>query len=189
MSVFNVEVDPKAIEAAANDEVPEYQPTDVEQTGDAAKDSKQGGTNGDEWEVVEEEGGQEEGTFMGSGSTAKKPQHTPFWSFGGEAEGEEDEPKDDELDFPEPSMDDFFHDQDDDPAMQADFGEEKTNNDEGEDPTKTPAASEQPTVAPAPAQQPQQQPQEEEVSISLVPKKSNAKAKRPKFRSAARKRK
>lgn len=150
LSVFNVEVDPKAIEAAANEEPPPYEPTN---TGD---DTNEGESKSqDQLEEVVEDAEEEKAAAAAAvvAATAATANQQSIWpSFG--AEEEHHEPA---ADFNEPSMADFFPDKE----------VEETIN----PPQVTASVAEV-----------------EETSISLVPKKAK-KTKRPKFRSAARKRK
>jgi hypothetical protein len=155
LSVFNVEVDPKAIEAAANDEPPVYEPTDVEpkEAEGADKIVRKNGSQ-DQWEEVVEEDADEEARAAAAESKASQLQS--IWPTN---EAEKEPHQHEQMDFPEPSMEDFFHEQ------------------EGDTPVP-PSSDEPPPEGEATA-----------VSISLVPKKTNAKSKKPKFRSVSRKRK
>jgi hypothetical protein len=161
--VFNVEVDPKAIEAIANEEPPLYEPTDVvepPQYNDDPKSAAQKSSEPlwpDEEQVVVEEDAEEEARAAASSSQQQQQGQANVWPTVEEPENHQEPNEIAGVDYPEPSMDDFF------------FNEH--------DPTQDEPALVEPPAEP------------EMESISLVPKKSNAKSKRPKFRSAARKRK
>jgi hypothetical protein len=156
LSVFNGEVDPKAIEAAANEEPPAYEPTDVEPKETERTDKIVGkNASQDQWEEVVEEDADEEARAAAATSTSSQLQQS-MWP----TNEEEKEPHEyEQIDFPEPSMEDFFQEHEDDTPV-------------------PPSVVEPPPEEEATA-----------VSISLVPKKTNAKSKRPKFRSVSRKRK
>eukprot|EP00934_Nitzschia_sp_Nitz4_P002392 Nitzschia sp. Nitz4//scaffold21_size171442//147204//148820//NITZ4_002188-RA/size171442-augustus-gene-0.194-mRNA-1//1//CDS//3329542492//2387//frame0 len=144
LTIFNVEVDPEAIENAKKDEPPPYIPTD----DNPAKENDENA--GPEWEVVEEDADEPNGA--GPGKMA-----IPEGLWGDEPPL----PQEEAVDFPEPSMDDFFHEQDE--VM--------------EDPDMKPPLEAPPVAEPAVD------------SISLVPTKKPSKSKRPKFRSVSRKKK
>jgi hypothetical protein len=157
--VFNVEVDPKAIEAAANEEPPLYEPTDVVKPPQISEDpnSTAEKSSAPQWHeglVVEEDAEEEARAAATSQQQQQQQGQSNIWPTLEEPENHQ-EPKEmgGGVDYPEPSMDDFFHEHDSTPVVV------------------------EPSAEP------------EMPSISLVPKKSNAKSKRPKFRSAARKRK
>ncbi len=156
LSVFNAEVDPKAIEAAANEEPPAYEPTDVEPKETEGIDKIVGkNASQDQWEEVVEEDADEEARAAAAESKASQLQS--IWPTN--EEEKEFHEHQQQIDFPEPSMEDFFREH------------------EGDTPVP-PSADEPPPEKEATA-----------VSISLVPKKTNAKSKKPKFRSVSRKRK
>lgn len=173
MSVFNVEVDPKAIEAAAKDEPPPYIPTDedgkpLNKNPDEENTPKQTNDASDQMEVVEEDAEEEKKTLAkatANGAQNSRLSGASLWpAF---EDQNEQAPEEDAIDFPEPSMDDFFHEQDD-------IG----------DPTFNQIKEADPSVKPPPAAKVETAP-----SLSLVPKKSSSKSKRPKFRSVSRKKK
>ena len=117
MSVFDVEVDPKAIEAAAKDEPPDYIPTDdgPDEQGLAAPVVK---------EMTAEEGptpDEKTVTVMTAAavataaaivattdaSTTDTTSNVEKWKSFVAPRDEQDE----DIHFPEPSMDDFFHEE------------------------------------------------------------------------------
>ena len=142
LSVFNVTVDPERIEAAANEEPPEYEPTDPEPSNGAgiARD-------GQEMQDVVEEDAEEE-RRAGAPQPHQQPQASIWDDYD---EPEEEAP----AEIAGRNMDEFFGLPQDEEA----------------------AASEE-----APEEQPAA------ISISLVPKNASKK-KKPKFRSAVRKKK
>jgi hypothetical protein len=118
MSVFNVEVDPKAIEAAAKDVPPEYIPTD-------GVDGELAATNADSpipdentapltaaavataaaiaaTNATENNNNNTDDPLPTSNLDKWKEMVTP---------GDEHDDEDEEIDFPDPSMDDFFHEE------------------------------------------------------------------------------
>ncbi len=71
--VFNGEVDPKAIEAAANEEPPAYEPTNVEPKETERTDKIVGkNASQDQWEEVVEEDADEEARAAAATSTSSK---------------------------------------------------------------------------------------------------------------------
>jgi hypothetical protein len=140
LSVFNVTVDPERIEAAANEEPPEYEPTDPEPPNGAEKasDVQEMG------DVVEEDAEEERR------AGAPQPQASSIW-----ADYEDEEAP---AETSRRNMDEFFGIAQDEEAASAPVLEERL------------------AEQPAP------------ISISLVPKNASKK-KKPKFRSAVRKKK
>lgn len=119
MSIFEVEVDPKAIEAAAQDDPPEYIPTDGR---DATADGDTGSPNPDEnaapgttadalataAAIAATTAGTEGTTTDKDNSTTTPTSNLDKWKEF--VSPEDGEPEEEDIDFPEPSMDDFFHD-------------------------------------------------------------------------------
>jgi hypothetical protein len=164
-------VDDKAIEAAAIEEPIPYEPTNVEpKPTEEEKTEEKGEANvnpEDQWEVVEEDAENEVPVPQHAVTTATSARFSaeqqtlwPSYDENQSAEGE----------FPEPSMEDFFHEMED--PVQAEHGKSLEQGADGKEaPTK---------------------PAEEADSLSLVPNKktsSTKSKKRPKFRSAPRKKK
>eukprot|EP00980_Cylindrotheca_fusiformis_P004202 scaffold912_cov119-Cylindrotheca_fusiformis.AAC.18 len=176
LSVFNVEVDQKAIEAAAIEEPIPYEPTNVESTPKEGEKSAEKGeriaNTSDQWEVVEEDAQNEipvapqhAGTITTSARFSAEQQTLwPSYEDTQTADGE----------FPEPSMEDFFHEHEDPEAVEpAKLLDQAAAESSGGNNVPEKAAS-------------------EVDSLSLVPsaKKTPARSKkRPKFRSAPRKKK
>ena len=119
MSVFDVEVDPKAIEAAAKDEPPEYIPTDdasaTKET--AATDATDNLAVPDETtatvitaEAVATAAAIAATTNNATTDTAATVATSNFdkWKTVVPLRDEEEE----DIHYPEPSMDDFFHEED-----------------------------------------------------------------------------
>jgi hypothetical protein len=172
-------VDDKAIEAAAIEEPIPYEPTNVEpKPTEEEKTEEKGEANvnpEDQWEVVEEDAENEVPVPQHAVTTATSARFSaeqqtlwPSYDENQSAEGE----------FPEPSMEDFFHEMED--PVQAEHGKSL---EQGADAAAAGASSgkEAPT-----------KPAEEADSLSLVPNKktsSTKSKKRPKFRSAPRKKK
>jgi hypothetical protein len=193
MTAFNVEVDPKRIEAHENEEAPVYEPTDGNNTATASS-RKMGAANNDpsnigrEGEVVEEDADEERRAEL----AASVLKDASFWSTTG---GDQDEQKaveataDAEVEvevfpardeeFAGPSMDDFFHDES--------FGNDHTNEFEEE---KNAAAREEEMSTEPPPHGVTPARKNSEQLVSLVPKKTNAvKSRRPKIRPSSRKKK
>ena len=178
MTAFNVEVDPKRIEAHENEEAPVYEPTDGNNTSMASSTDKDGADYdpnniGREGEVVEEDADEERRAEL----AASVLKDASFWSTKGEDQDEQkavEATADAEVgvfsareeEFSGPSMDDFFHDES--------FGNNHTN--EFEEEKNAAAREEEKSTEPL---------------VSLVPKKSNAakSSRRPKIRPSSRKKK
>jgi hypothetical protein len=191
MTAFNVEVDPKRIEAHENEEAPVYEPTDGNNTS-MASSRKTGAANydpsniGREGEVVEEDADEERQAEL----AASVLKDASFWSTTG---GDQDEQKPVEVtadaevevfpareeEFAGPSMDDFFHDES--------FGNDHTNGFEEE---KNAAAREEEKSTEPPHHGVIPACKNSEQLVSLVPKMTNAaKSRRPKIRPLSRKKK
>ncbi len=197
MSIFDVEVDPKAIEAAAKDEPPPYIPTDLDEQGmcSGTKDENTAPTNAvataaalaasqgavsklEKWkEIIEEDAEEEARAGMGSGKSTKAPKkvtidEASLWPAAYRNDVRNESMHEDDMHFPEPSMDDFFHEQED-------IDDHDIKEDSIEPQGTTPIASplEVPKVSAAAS------------SISLIPSKASAKSKKPKFRTKSRMRK
>jgi hypothetical protein len=195
MTAFNVEVDPKRIEAHENEEAPIYEPTDGNNTAMVSSTKTGAGNNdpsniGREGEVVEEDADEERRAELAAEearrTTSSVLKDASFWSTTG---GDQDKQKaaeavDAEIgvfpraeeEFAGPNMDDFFHDES--------FGNDHTN--EFEEEKSTAAGEEEKSTEPkgvAPARINSEQ------LVSLVPKKTNAKSRRPKIRPSSRKKK
>lgn len=183
LTIFNVEVDPKAIEEAAKDEPPPYIPTDVEEPraqeptnplAPATEGATATITNAPDQEIVVEDAEEER---REAGIAAKSQalsvsfanEEPSIWPtvYGNQDDTPADEINDDDFGIPEPSMDDFFQAQEEmiDPAEVA--KEDTATVAEKAPPAKTARAS-LPLIPPA---------------------KSNSKAKKPKFRTKTRKKK
>jgi hypothetical protein len=214
MTAFNLEVDPKRIEAHENEEPPAYEPTDVEEvepTTLAEDNDKKTETNENgadyngvfEREVVEEDAEEERlaearaQTEANKATTTKKRKRTKpaakskkrknstsSWSattknpkepeFGeGVASGMDGFPRETEEG---PSMDDFFGDSyaDDEPMGEGD--EKGAAKNESSKKKEAPVSSSEAARKNEPSQ-----------LVSLVPKKRNAKSRRPKIRPSRRK--
>lgn len=180
MSIFDVEVDPKAIEAAANEKPPPYIPNDKDDDDDEP-DKKQttkalsanGESNGEYLvEVVEEDAEEEKRQTQQSAAATHTggPQFnnsSALWSTF-EDENEQD------VEFPEPTVDDFFPTPMDEDNMMGGAGESEATVVK-QDPPSTSVKGQVVQETPA---------------LSLVPKKSSTtKTKRPKFRTKSRKKK
>ena len=142
LTVFNVTVDPDRIEAAANEEPPEYEPTDLEPLSAAGK-----AIDGQEMQDVVEEDAEEE-RRAGAPQLHRQPQASIWDDY--DEEPLEEAP----AESAGRNMDEFFGLPQDEEA----------------------AEEEPPEEEPAP------------ISISLGPKNASKK-KKPKFRSAMRKKK
>lgn len=142
LSVFNVTVDPDRIEAAANEEPPEYEPTDPE----PRKEAVTAGDAEEMQDVVEEDA--EEERRAGAPQPHQQPQASIWDDY---EEPHEEAP----AEISGRNMDEFF-------GIPQD---------------------EEPAAAPVSEEAPEEQP-----AISLVPK-NVSKKKKPKFRSAVRKKK
>jgi len=213
MAIFNVEVDPKAIEAAANEEPPPYIPTNVEEqaipaaettnAAAATQDDKTApvtaaavataaaiaasSSRGEEtnWKEVVDEADEEEREKTAKPAKATKAtagrtraDSSSIWP-GTHDDETKDANKEDDIQFPEPSMDDFFHEQEEivDPGMLegASMEIQVDKEDAADVITKAPLPAKATNKVAAPA-------------ISLVPTKAG-KSKKPKFRSRSRKKK
>jgi hypothetical protein len=113
MSVLNVEVDPKAIEAAAQDEPPEYIPTDVvggEEEGELAETDTADGPTTDENTAPVTAAAVATAAAIAATNTTNDtaPSNLDKWK---EVIMPRDEQEDEDIHFPEPSMDDFFHEE------------------------------------------------------------------------------
>ena len=161
--MFNVEVDPKRIEAAENEEPPPYEPTNVEPEK-PAENSEDNTNPQEQWETVEEDA-QAEAHATTNATLTTTSNHQSLWSS---LEEDQDMNAPAEGEVPEPSMEDFFHEQDD-PEQEKFASMEKA---------KAPTA--------------EQTKEAEDASLLLVPNKKKTPMKtkkRPKIRPAARKRK
>jgi len=205
-----VEVDPKAIEAAANEEPPPYIPTDVDDDKDKAAPPATGTTtlvaaspdeNGDPLNkdnvAVEEDAEEEEEEEREKGARAvqtnslsAKESSSTIWPISQDEDIQE--PMEDEIDFPEPSMEDFFQEQEEilDPGMI------KETDAPWEVPADTVALGPLPSKS-APSHAPPKGTSSTTTTttttttkpaIALVPNKTG-KSKKPKFRSLSRKKK
>jgi hypothetical protein len=167
LSVFNVEVDDKAIEAAANEEPIPYEPTNIDpEPTEESGEKNVANVNGQaQWEVVEEDTQAEVPQPTAASVRFSAEQQTLWPSY-------EEDQSEAAGEFPEPSMEDFFHEQDDPEQAQMGASTEsaKTRDANPSSPSKAAA---------------------EPAALSLVPNKKNTSKtrKRPKFRSAARKKK
>ena len=161
--MFNVEVDPKRIEAAENEEPPPYEPTNVEPEK-PAENSEENTNPQEQWETVEEDAQAEAHATTNATLTTTTTNHQSLWSS---LEEDQDMNAPTEGEVPEPSMEDFFHEQDD-PEQEKFESLEKS---------KAPNTEETK--------------EGEGASLLLVPnKRTSVKSKkRPKIRPAARKRK
>jgi len=215
MTAFNLEVDPKRIEAHENEEPPAYEPTDVEEVEPAAsaedkdKDKSETNENGADYngvfepEVVEEDAEEErlaearaqteankattptkkrkrtkaaakpkkrKNSTSSWSATTEKPKESEFGE--GAASGMDGFPREAEEG---PSMDDFFGDSyADDEPMGGDEKEAAKN--ESAKKKQAPVSSSEAAKKKEPSQ-----------LVSLVPKKRNAKSRRPKIRPSRRK--
>jgi hypothetical protein len=181
LSIFDVEVDPKAIEEAAKDIPPPFIPTDMENTAGSGK-AEENATpaNGDAvaiaaaiaanttQEVVEEDAEDEHQEAMTDANIQatfadREPSIWPTVYGKDDDMPDEEENNVDDFGMPEPSMDDFFHEQGEmvDPLV----------------PGEDAHVEDRPSTPPAPT------------ALTLVPSKSNTKAKKPKFRTKSRKKK
>ena len=196
MAALNLEVDPKHIEAHENEEPPAYEPTDEDCIATSTNNARSArNENGDtnnrafEGEVVEEDAEEERrAEFSATLATDKNRtttssvvttennyQDNSFWPTTEEHENEPEAGEGTDAGigfFPSeegPSMDDFFHNDsyNDDPMNE---GQE-----EGTSATKETKAAEPPAASTA--------------AVSLVPKKSNSKSRRPKIRPSSRRKK
>jgi len=176
MTSFNLEVDPKQIEAHENEEAPPYEPTDENNSAAMTFSAKTGANNGNndssnkehECEVVEEDAEEERRANLAI-------EEANIWSTTGEDQktGEEIAA---EEEIAGPSMEDFFHDTSfDHDLMDKSEEEETTAREEGQ-------SSEKPQAI-TPAKE------KLEELVSLVPKKNNVKPRRPKIRPTSRKKK
>lgn len=166
-------MDQKAIEAAAIEEPIPYEPTNVEPPPTEEEKTEDMGENTanieDQWEVVEEDAQNEVPQHAVTTATSARfsAEQQTLWPSYEESQTAEGE-------FPEPSMEDFFHEQEDPDQV----GNGKS--------LEQPAATESPSTTEATAKG------AEADSLSLVPntKKAPARSKRrPKFRSPPRKKK
>lgn len=194
LSALNIEVDPKRIEAHENEEPPAYEPTDGDEieTASSAKSKATLRTNGtgkdyngvfDELEVVEEDAEEEEraealalleaNKATTAASSPSEANNGKDWSAtgGDQNESEFGEEADSGMGgFPPesgdgPSMDDFFGDSYVDDNETAKKEEIRVSSSEAAAVTKMEAP----------------------VLVSLVPKKTNSKSRRPKIRPSRRK--
>lgn len=190
LTIFNVEVDPEAIEAAKNEEPPPYIPTDDDHLQNNTKRERD--ENGNDpsskvhWQDVVEEDAEEEvekqraaGRAASLSTTNRVSNRIPIGLWGDEP-ALVDREHADHHDFPEPSMDDFFHEQQDDMVVDEpqlhdmdDVGVQQVKRDNANT-TDTPSEEPMETAA---------------NSISLVPSKKAVKSKKPKFRNVPRKKK
>lgn len=185
MSIFDVEVDPKAIEAAAKDEPPPYIPTDpelqekVSELNDENKTETRHGAIGklEQWKEIIEEDAEEEARLArraGKSTNAIKKvtiDEASLWPSVYEDDAHNQPLREEDIHFAEPSMDDFFHEHEEiDGSMEQDGnGPEKDSI-----PVNTPAS---PKVSARAS------------SITLVPTKASGKSNKPKFRTKSRKKK
>lgn len=168
LSVFDVEVDAKAIEAAANEEPIPYEPTNLEPTPTEEPEDKgePNDANGEgDMEVVEEDAEAElpQVTMPTAASARFSAEQQTLW------------PEEDQNtaagEFPEPSMEDFFLEHEDPEHTDQDHHGMASKPKESSAPSPTKVAAAEPA------------------SLSLVPNKKTKSKKRPKFRSAPRKKK
>mmetsp|Transcript_45356 Transcript_45356/g.51377 ORF Transcript_45356/g.51377 Transcript_45356/m.51377 type:complete len:638 (+) Transcript_45356:77-1990(+) len=180
MTSFNLEVDPKQIEAHENEEAPPFEPTDENNSAAMTSSAKTGaGNNGNndisnkeyDCEVVEEDAEEERRADLAISEAN-------IWSTTGEDQNIGEEEIAEEEEIAGPSMEDFFHDTSfDNDFMDKSVEEETTSREEGQSSEKPQA------ITPA-----KEKVQVEEL-VSLVPKKTNAKPRRPKIRPTSRKKK
>eukprot|EP00536_Pseudo-nitzschia_multiseries_P011214 jgi/Psemu1/289562/fgenesh1_pg.371_\ len=164
MTAFNLEVDPKRIEAHKNEEPPAYEPTDEEGLAITPEVPKKE-NDMFEGEVVEEDA--EEERRAEASAAVRSSGDSSLWPTTGEKhyEAENGGEFGDEMGgFPSeegPSMDDFFHD------------DSYNGNEEPEQ--ETSAKESAATIK-----------QDNSELVSLVPKKASSKSRRPKIRPSAR---
>jgi len=197
MTALNLEVDPKRIEAHENEEPPAYEPTDGDdiETTSLAKSRAKLETNGNdndyngvfEGEVVEEDAEEERrsealAAFEGNKTTTKTSTSSSNDQKEDPKELEDGEGSDSGMgDFPRqsgegPSMDDFFGDSyadDDDPLGNKGGKKGSTADEKEETPLAAAAAS--------------KNKKETSQQVSLVPRKTTSKPRRPKIRPSRRK--
>mmetsp|Transcript_16938 Transcript_16938/g.34848 ORF Transcript_16938/g.34848 Transcript_16938/m.34848 type:complete len:627 (-) Transcript_16938:185-2065(-) len=177
MTAFNLEVDPKRIEAHENEEPPAYEPTDEDGIVTTSSNTKvaQNGNGEFEGEVVEEDAEEERRVeastlSMNEATRTTSSGENSLWPTTG---GNQNEPEagdgfDDEMgEFPRedgPNMDDFLHDDSYNDNYEQEEQNAMTKNSE-------PAA----TIK-----------QDTSELVSLVPKKTSSKSRRPKIRPSAR---
>ena len=182
-----MEVDPKAIEEAAKDEPPPYIPTDVQkEETDLDNNDENAAPFGttksisklEKWKEVIEEDAEEEARRGDNNKNSKTHKKVTIDEGSMWPSAHVDVDHDKDIDFPEPSMDDFFHEHDgmDDHLAEDGAAMESQSNVVPETPT-SPPAEESKEVVPAAS------------SISLVPTKASSKTKKPKFRTVSRKKK
>ena len=199
MTALNLEVDPKRIEAHENEEPPAYEPTDGDdiETTSLPKSRAKLETNGNEndyngvfeGEVVEEDAEEERrsealAVLEGNKTSTKTATSSSNDQKEDPKESEVDEGADSGMgDFPRqsgegPSMDDFFGDSyadDDDPLGNKGGEKGKTANSKEEAPVAAAAASKSKSK------------KETSQQVSLVPRKTTSKPRRPKIRPSRRK--
>jgi hypothetical protein len=190
LSVFDVVVDAKAIEAAANQAPPVHEPNDTEDPNTSSKNKRNTQHADKDDEVVIEEDA--DGPVMEGRSNGGFLPLAPAASIWPE---DEDHGHDAAADFAEPSMEEFFFHQEDDPPVEED--ESPTGDNDNKTLTQqqepTASSSNSRTTEPATATSPRPhtaaaEPPSEKltaVGIALVPTKSAQKTKRAKFRSVA----
>jgi len=168
MTAFNLEVDPKRIEAHENEEPPTYEPTDEDGVATTPSEVPKKGNDIFEGEVVEEDA--EEERRAEASAALRSSGGSSLWPTTGEEHNEAeggDGFGDEMRGFPAeegPSMEDFFHD---------DSYNDNDNHEQGSSKENT---SESATAIK----------QDSSQLVSLVPKKSSSKSRRPKIRPSAR---
>ncbi|VEU39171.1 unnamed protein product [Pseudo-nitzschia multistriata] len=177
MTAFNLEVDPKRIEAHENEEPPAYEPTDEDgiaiPTSSSNTEVTKGENNGFEGEVVEEDAEEERraeaSAIMSAENTKMKGASGDNSHWGSQNEPEVGAGFDNEMGgFPHeegPSMDDFFHD-------------DSYNDNDGEKEESLGKRVSEPVVTIK---------QDASELVSLVPKKKSSKSRRPKIRPSSKK--
>ena len=166
-------VDPKAVEAIANEEPPPYEPTDTEPPPEETDEKNESKTNEFVEEVIEEDAEEEQQEQQRRRRQQKRREEQ------GKEQEEEVQAADQEaaIDDMQPSMS-LWPDEEVHETMHVEYHEEPNKEDFFHQPEDE---------APAPIVQTTR---EEPAAISLVPTQSKSKAKRPKFaRSAPRKKK
>jgi hypothetical protein len=197
LSVFDVVVDAKAIEAAANQAPPVHEPNDTDDPYTSGKNKRNTQHDADkDGEVVIEEDA--DGPVIEGRSNGGVLPSAPAASIWPD---DEDHGHDAGADFAEPSMEEFFFHQEDDPPVEEEESATCDNDDQTPTQQQEPTASSssntdatEPATATAtstsslPHTATAAEPPSEKlpaVGIALVPTKSAQKSKRAKFRSVA----
>jgi hypothetical protein len=194
LSVFDVVVDAKAIEAAANQSPPVHEPNDTDDPNTNGKNKRntQHYVDKDGEVVIEEDA---DGPVMEGRSNGGVLPLAPAASIWPD---DEDHGHDAGADFAEPSMEEFFFHQEDDPPVEEEESATRDNDDQiptQQEPTASSSSNTdatEPTTATATSSLPHTataaEPPSEKLpalGIALVPIKSTQKSKRAKFRSVA----